>query len=61
MNVKELKEFLKDIDDNFEVACLKIKYNESSLHPIVLDVMHKEDIYIDNLSEVLRFGGKIDS
>ena len=45
MNVKELKEFLKDIDDDVEIYCLQDQRVILTLYHTVLDDM-KRKLYL---------------
>jgi len=57
MNVKELKEFLKDIDDDVEVYCLQDQRSDiDGLYHTVLDKMSDEDIYLNTLSMQIIIG-----
>lgn len=54
MNVKELKEFLKDIDDDVEVYCLQDQRSDTDgLYHVVLDNLEKNNIkYRDQSKEL---------
>ena len=57
MNVEELKEFLKDIDDDVEIYCLQDQRSDTDgLYHTVLDEMTNEDISFSKLSNQITIG-----
>ena len=57
MNVKELKEFLKDIDDDVEIYCLQDQRSDiDGLYHTVLDEMKHDDISFNKLSKQVIIG-----
>ena len=57
MNVKELKEFLKDIDDDVEIYCLQDQKSDTDgLYHTVLDDMKENYIYFNTISKQIIIG-----
>ena len=57
MNVKELKEFLKDIDDDVEIYCLQDQKSDiDGLYHNVLDDMKENYIYFNTISKQIIIG-----
>ena len=57
MNVKELKEFLKDIDGDVEIYCLQDQMSDIyGLYHTVLDKMSDEYIYFNKVSKQIIIG-----
>ena len=57
MNVKELKEFLKDIDDDVEIYCLQDQKSDTDgLYHTVLGDMKENYIYFNTISKQIIIG-----